>query len=192
MDISQQTRTIPMPRLTKIYTRTGDEGYTSLADERISKDDLLLEALGTIDELNSSIGFILSQQLSQDDIKISLTKIQNDLFDLGGEMHVPQHVVITADKVTHLEELLDGWNEKLPPLKEFILPGGNIKSAACHMARTVCRRAERCLVRLHRRVSLNNPEMLRYLNRLSDVLFVIARVLAREDNSEEKMWTHQK
>lgn len=177
-------------RLTKIYTRTGDEGYTGLGDKRISKDDLLVEALGTIDELNSTIGFIVSLQIRDKNIEKALTHIQHDLFDMGGEMHIPEHVAITAEKVSRLEEWLDDWNGTLPPLKEFLLPRGNPKSAASHVARTVCRRAERCVVRLHRQVALNNLQILRYLNRLSDLLFVIARMLARESEEQEIVWEH--
>lgn len=179
-------------RLTKIYTRQGDEGYTHLGDKQISKDDLLVEALGTIDELNSFIGVIISQKIQHQDIEKQLTQIQNELFDMGGELHLPDRVVITAEKVTHLEKVLDGWNSTLPPLTEFLLPRGNSKSAFCHVARTVCRRAERCLVRLHRQVSLQNPEMLRYLNRLSDVLFVAARMLAKESDEKEILWDHER
>lgn len=177
-------------RLTKIYTRKGDEGYTSLADKPISKDDLLVEALGTIDELNSFIGLVIA--LTQhNDIRTCLTHIQNDLFDLGSELHIPERIVIRPEKITYLENQLDAWNTTLSPLKEFLLPGGNPASAACHVARTVCRRAERCMVRLHRQITLNNSEILRYLNRLSDLLFVCARVLARQSHEEEKMWEHE-
>jgi len=178
-------------RLTKLYTRKGDQGFTTLGDKSISKDDSLIEALGTIDELNSVIGFVVSLQIKDKEIEACLTQIQNDLFDLGGELYLPEKVVITAEKVSRLEQLLDGWNKSLPPLKEFLLPRGNSKSAACHVARTVCRRAERCMVRLHRQVALGNAEMLRYLNRLSDLLFVIARVLARESGEEELLWEHR-
>jgi len=178
-------------RLTKIYTRKGDKGYTTLRGKPIAKDDLLLEAIGTIDELNSVIGFVISLQINDNLIEHCLTQIQNDLFDLGGELHLPDRITITAEKVTQLERALDGWNKLLPPLKEFLLPRGNPKSAASHVARTVCRRAERCMVRLHRQVTLNNLEMLRYLNRLSDLLFVIARMLARESNEKEMMWEHR-
>src|SRR5258708_38311891 len=112
-------------RLTKIYTRKGDEGYTTLGDNRISKDDLLVEALGTIDELNSTIGVVISQHIKHKNIEESLTRIQHDLFDLGGELHVPQYVAITDEKVTQLEKWLDEWNATLPPLTEFVLPRGN-------------------------------------------------------------------
>lgn len=179
-------------RLTKIYTRKGDNGFTTFGNERISKDDLIIEALGTLDELNSTIGFVISLKIEGEDIQRGLTKIQHDLFDMGGELYVASPIVITAEKVTGLEQMLDAWNSTLPPLKEFLLPRGNPTSAACHIARTVCRRAERCLVRLHRQVPLHNPEMLRYLNRLSDLLFVIARMLARENDEQEILWDHER
>ena len=179
-------------RLTKIYTRKGDLGYTTFGDKPISKDDLLIEAIGTIDELNSAIGLVVALQCKDNVIENCLDRIQNDLFNLGGELHSPEHIAITAEKVTQLEQQLDAWNKTLPPLKEFLLPRGNQLSAACHLARTVCRRAERCLVRLHRQTTLNNLEMLRYLNRLSDVLFVMSRILSRETNEKEMMWDHVK
>jgi cob(I)alamin adenosyltransferase len=179
-------------RLTKIYTRQGDAGYTSLGDKRIAKDDLLVEAVGTLDELNSFLGLLISTHIPRPDITACLVRIQNELFDLGGELHIPEHIVITPEKITYLETQLDTWNAILPPLKEFILPGGNTASATCHLARTVCRRAERCMVRLNRQLALSNPDILRYLNRLSDLLFVCARVLAREEQAEEKMWEHER
>lgn len=179
-------------RLTKIYTRKGDEGYTTLGDESLPKDDLLIEALGTIDELNSVIGFIVSLQIHDKAVENVLTQIQNDLFDMGGELHLPTHPAITPEKIIYLETTLDAWNQALPPLKEFILPRGNPQSAACHVARTVCRRAERRMVRLHRQVALENPQILRYLNRLSDLLFVTARKLARESSDTELQWHHDK
>jgi cob(I)alamin adenosyltransferase len=177
-------------RLSKIYTRKGDDGYTNLRDQRLAKDDLLVEAVGSIDELNSFIGLVISFAIQDKTIEQHLSHIQNDLFDLGGELHLPARVAITAEKVTHLEEIIDNWNNTLPPLKEFLLPRGNPKSAACHVARAVCRRAERHLVKLHRQTPLTNIEMLHYLNRLSDVLFVAARMLARESNEKEMMWEH--
>ena len=175
-------------RLTKIYTRKGDEGYTKLRDQRFSKDDLLVEVVGTVDELNAAIGMVVAIGSKNKTINACLTQIQQNLFNLGGELHSPEHVVITAEKVTELEQQLDEWNDTLPPLKEFVLPRGNLSSAACHVARTVCRRAERCLVKLHRQVPLSNTEMLRYLNRLSDLLFVMSRILAQETNEVELMW----
>lgn len=177
-----------MPRLTKIYTRKGDDGYTSLREQRLSKDDLLVEALGTVDELNATLGTILACPIKDEEIISYLTHVQNDLFDLGGELHFPERVAITPEKITQMENQLDAWNQTLPTLKEFILPRGNQASVACHVARTVCRRAERTMVRLHRQVSLDNPEMLRYLNRLSDLLFVLSRILAKETREQEIMW----
>lgn len=175
-------------RLTKIYTRKGDEGYTTLRDQRFSKDDLLVEVVGTVDELNAAIGMIVAVGSKNKTINACLTQIQQNLFNLGGELHLPEHIAITAEKVTELEQQLDEWNDTLPPLKEFVLPRGNLSSATCHVARTVCRRAERCLVKVHRQVPLNNMEMLRYLNRLSDLFFVMSRILALETNEEELMW----
>lgn len=179
-------------RLTKIYTRKGDAGYTTLGENRVSKDDVLIEALGTLDELNSSIGLIFAFQIKVPEIEKCLTKVQNDLFDMGGELHLPHHQAITSEKVSYLETELDNLNSQLPPLKEFVLPRGNGTAAASHLARTICRRAERCLVRLHRQVPLANPELLRYLNRLSDLLFVIARTLARETAETEALWEHDR
>lgn len=178
-------------RLTKIYTRRGDEGYTSLGERTISKDELLVEAVGTVDELNAHIGLLITLITTHADMINVFTSIQHRLFDLGGELHMPDHPKITAEHVTELEKQLDAWNQTLPPLKEFILPGGNQASAVCHITRTICRRTERSLVRLHRQVSLQNAEMLRYLNRLSDLFFVAARILARETSSTEPMWEHK-
>lgn len=179
-------------RLTKIFTRTGDEGYTTLRDVRHSKDDLVIEALGDIDELNSAIGLVVVLPPHSEQIRICLMQVQQDLFDLGAEMHVPERVSITPEKVIWLETKLKEMNSELPPLKEFVLPGGNPASAAAHVARTVCRRAERSLVRLHRQSSLDNPEMLRYINRLSDLLFVCSRMLSRVSHEKEIMWENQK
>lgn len=175
-------------RLTKIYTRKGDTGYTSLGDKPLPKDDALVEAVGTIDELNANIGFLISLCPHHTEIKSVLTQIQNDLFDVGGELHLPIYQGINVEKIAELETQLDEWNSLLPPLKEFLLPGGDPATAACHVARTVCRRAERRLVTLHRQVPLTNPCLIQYLNRLSDLLFVCARTLARVNKLEEKMW----
>lgn len=178
-------------RLTKIYTRKGDDGSTSLdARNRIPKDAVRIEVMGTLDELNSMIGMVLAFGIKTKEIKAALTQIQHHLFDLGGELCPPHHKVITPEMVSQLELWLDEWNATLPPLKEFILPGGNPESAACHLARTICRRAERCLVTLHTQEPVN-PEMLRYINRLSDVLFVAARMLMKETESKESMWKHE-
>lgn len=181
-----------MPRLTKIYTRNGDEGYTSIRDNTISKDDLLLQVVGDVDELNSAVGMIIALPPICETTLPSLTQVQQDLFDFGGDMHVPQRCSITPEKTAWLESQIDAWNSELPSLQEFILPRGNPASAACHMARAICRRTERSLVKLNRQVTLENPEMLRYLNRLSDFLFVASRMLARESNEKELMWENVK
>jgi cob(I)alamin adenosyltransferase len=166
-------------RLSKIYTRTGDDGSTGLGDgTRVAKDSLRVEAYGTVDETNSAVGVVLSSLALPPRITQCLTEIQHDLFDLGGELCIPGHLMIKAAQVDRLEKELDGFNEELPPLKEFILPGGGQAAAACHLARAICRRAERRCWSLARAESVS-PEALKYLNRLSDLLFVIARVLAR-------------
>ncbi|EIJ41591.1 ATP:cob(I)alamin adenosyltransferase [Beggiatoa alba B18LD] len=174
-------------RLSKIYTRTGDTGETGLGDgSRVEKDSNWIEAYGTVDELNSLIGMLLAHELPAN-IHDCLMTIQHDLFDLGGELCMPNYQIITPDYITRLENTLDTFNADLPPLKNFILPSGNMATATCHLARTVCRRAERRVVSLMRTVSIN-PEGLKYLNRLSDLLFVLARVLARLNGEEEVLW----
>lgn len=180
-----------MPRLTKIYTRNGDTGFTSLRNQTLAKDDLLIEAVGTVDELNAAIGLILAAPAIPPDVNEALTIVQNDLFEIGGELHLPERLVINDSKVKWLEDKLDSWNNNLPALQEFILPRGNQAAACTHLARTICRRAERSMVRLHQQTPLSNPILLSYLNRLSDVLFVIARVLARSTDKNEKMWEHE-
>lgn len=175
-------------RLSKIYTRTGDDGTTGLGDgERTGKDSPRVEAFGTVDELNSLIGLVLAEPVPEP-IRGCLTRIQNELFDLGGELCLPGHKLVADERVTGLEEDLDALNADLPPLKEFILPAGDRAAATCHVARSVCRRAERRLVTLARTEEVNEV-VVHYLNRLSDLLFVVARVLARRDGSEEVMWT---
>jgi cob(I)alamin adenosyltransferase len=175
-------------RLSKIYTRTGDDGSTGLGDgSRIPKEHLRVEAYGTVDEANSFVGTILCVPGLPDGVADCLTDVQHDLFDLGGELCIPGHVMIEAAHVDRLERQLDGFNEALPPLKDFILPGGGPAAAACHVARTVCRRAERRCWELARAEPVR-PESLRYLNRLSDLLFVLARVLARHENGSEVIW----
>ena len=179
-------------RLSKITTRTGDDGKTNLgAKNRLLKNHPRIEVIGTLDELNSAIGIVLAQDLVHSDVDNALKQIQQDLFDLGGELCPPERLAITPEKIIYLEQKIEQWNSTLPPLKEFILPGGNIKSAHCHLARTICRRAERCLVTLFQEAEFN-PDILRYINRLSDLLFIAARVLARETSSEEIVWNHQK
>jgi cob(I)alamin adenosyltransferase len=174
-------------RLSKIYTRTGDDGTTGLGDgSRVEKDGAWVESYGTVDELNSIIGLLLTHTLPAV-IQQCLHEVQHDLFDLGGELCIPSHRIITAEHVSRLENTLDQLNEELPMLKEFILPGGNPAAAVCHLARTVCRRAERRVVSLMREADIN-VYGLHYLNRLSDLLFVMARVLARADGGSEVLW----
>ncbi|HME37856.1 MAG TPA: cob(I)yrinic acid a,c-diamide adenosyltransferase [Steroidobacteraceae bacterium] len=175
-------------RLSKIYTRTGDDGSTGLGDgSRVPKESLRVEAFGTVDEANSAIGVVLSLPALPPPIVSCLTEVQHDLFDLGGELCIPGHRMIQAVHVERLETELDGFNEALPPLKEFILPGGGPAAAACHVARAVCRRAERRCWSLARAEQVS-PEALKYLNRLSDLLFVLARVLARHEQGSEVIW----
>lgn len=174
-------------RLTKIYTRTGDDGSTGIAaNSRVQKDDARIEAIGEVDELNSVLGLLLTEPLPED-ARTLLVRIQHRLFDLGGELAMPEYQTLNVADTAALETAIDHWNETLPPLKEFILPGGSLAGACCHMARTVCRRAERRLVQLHH-IAPQRPEVLRYLNRLSDLLFVLARVLNREAGMEVVYW----
>ena len=175
-------------RLSKIYTRTGDEGSTGLGDgSRVAKENLRVEAYGTVDESNSAIGVVLGCAGVPAEIRRVLTEVQHDLFDLGGELCIPGHHIVTAAYVLRLEAQLDGFNADLPPLKDFILPGGGPAAAACHVARAVCRRAERRTWSLAR-VEVVAPDTLQYLNRLSDLLFVIARLLARHEQGTETIW----
>jgi cob(I)alamin adenosyltransferase len=175
-------------RLSKIYTRTGDDGTTGLGNgERIAKESLRVEAYGTVDEANSAIGVVLAVAGLPAPVAGCLTEIQHDLFDLGGELCIPGHRMITPKHVERLEAALDGFNESLPPLKEFVLPGGGPAAAGCHVARTVCRRAERRCWSLAR-VEAVAPDSLKYMNRLSDLLFVLARVLARHESGGEVLW----
>jgi len=175
-------------RLTKIYTRTGDDGSTGLGDgARVAKESLRVEAYGTVDEANSAIGVVLASASLPPGVDQCLIDVQHDLFDLGGELCIPGHRMITAAFVERLEAKLDQFNENLPPLKDFILPGGGPAAAACHVARTVCRRAERRCWSLAR-VEEVSPYALQYLNRLSDLLFVLARVLARHERGTETVW----
>jgi cob(I)alamin adenosyltransferase len=179
-------------RLSKIYTRTGDDGSTGLGDgSRVPKDSLRVEAYGTIDELNSSIGVVLAVPGLPAQVARCLTVVQHELFDMGGELCIPGHTAITPAQIKRLEDELDAFNEKLPPLKEFILPGGGAAAAACHLARTVARRAERRVWTLARAETVS-PEVPKYLNRLSDLLFVIARVLARHESGSEVLWRHER
>ncbi len=175
-------------RLSKIYTRTGDDGSTGLGDgSRVLKDNLRVEAYGSVDEANSAVGMVLAIAALPDAVRRCLVNVQHELFDLGGELCIPGHRIITAAHVEKLETTLDSFNEFLPPLKDFILPGGGPAAAACHFARTVCRRAERRTWTLAHIESIA-PEALQYLNRLSDLLFVLARVLARAESGSEVIW----
>jgi cob(I)alamin adenosyltransferase len=175
-------------RLTKIYTRTGDDGSTGLGDgTRVPKESLRVEAYGTVDEANSAIGAVLAVATLPAAIRECLTEVQHDLFDLGGELCIPGHRMITAAYVLRLETTLDEFNGKLPPLKDFILPGGGPAAASCHVARAICRRAERRCWSLAR-VEGVSQDALQYLNRLSDLLFVVARVLARHEQGSETVW----
>ncbi len=177
-------------RLSRITTRSGDDGKTNLGTkDRLSKSHIRIETLGTLDELNSSVGFVLAYEPADKEIVVALKQVQQDLFDAGGELCPPYRAAITAEKILYLDSLIKEWNESLPPLTEFILPGGNLKAASCHLARTICRRAERCMVALHESEGVN-PDILRYLNRLSDLLFIVARMLVRETSSKEELWEH--
>jgi cob(I)alamin adenosyltransferase len=179
-------------RLSKIYTRTGDDGTTGLGDgSRVPKDTLRVEAYGTVDELNSVIGMLLAVPALPAEVGACLTEVQHELFDMGGELCIPGHRAITAAQIARLETTLDGFNDALPPLKEFILPGGGAAASVCHLARTVARRAERRVVSLARAESVS-PEVAQYLNRLSDLLFVLARVLARHERGAEVLWRHER
>jgi len=175
-------------RLSRIYTRTGDDGTTGLGDgTRVPKEAPRVAAYGTVDEANSTIGVVLAAAGLPPAVRECLVAVQHDLFDLGAELCIPGHRVITAAHVERLERVLDGFNDALPPLKEFILPGGGPAAAACHVARTVVRRAERCVWALAR-IETVAAEVTQYLNRLSDLLFVVARVLARHEQGGEELW----
>ena len=178
-------------RLSKITTRTGDAGETGLGDgARVGKDNPRIQLLGDIDELNSCLGVLLAEKLPKD-IRQALLRVQHDLFDLGGEVCIPGHSMITEQHVTRLEQLTQTYNAKLQPLKEFILPGGSRAAAAAHLARAVCRRAERSLVALGRREAVGERAR-QYLNRLSDLLFVLGRVLNRVAKRGDVLWQHRR
>lgn len=175
-------------RLSKIYTRTGDDGTTGLGDgSRIEKDHARMQAIGSVDETNSLIGLMLSEIPEADELHVIFTDIQHDLFDLGGELSIPGYELIKAERVEALEQLLDRLNAELPPLKNFILPGGSKAAGFCHLARAVCRRAERDIVSLNHTTAVNAAGR-QFINRLSDLLFVCARILARRDGGSEILW----
>lgn len=177
-------------RLSKIYTRTGDKGTTGLGDgTRVAKNHLRVQAMGDVDELNAVIGLMLTESISAPVANV-LTQIQHDLFDLGGELCMPGYQMVKSERVTALEETLDDWNESLAPLREFILPGGSKAAAYCHLARTVCRRAERTMHTLNAQEQLTEVS-LQYINRLSDLLFVLCRILNQEAGVADVLWNNK-
>ena len=174
-------------RLSKIVTRTGDAGTTGLGDgSRTTKDSLRIDAIGEVDELNSSIGLLLCEELP-DNVRAALLDIQHDLFDLGGELCLPGMAVMKDAQVARLEELVEGFNADLPMLKEFILPGGTRPAAVAHLCRTIARRTERSMVRLHNAEPLSDAAR-RYVNRLSDLLFILGRLLNRAGGRGDVLW----
>lgn len=178
-------------RLSKITTRTGDKGETGLGDgSRVRKDHPRVAAMGDVDELNSALGVLLAEQLP-DEIRTAFTPVQQDLLDLGGELSIPGHALLKTDRVSDLDALIEKLNSDLPPLKEFILPGGSRAAAAAHLARTVCRRAERSVVSLARKEKVSEAAR-QYLNRLSDLLFVAGRVLNQSAGVGDVQWRHQR
>ena len=178
-------------RLSKIYTRTGDDGTTGLGDgSRINKDSLRVDAMGDVDELNSVIGILMTEKMPATLVDL-LTQIQHDLFNLGGEICIPGYVILKQKRIEELEKAIDTLNDNLEPLKEFILPGGTKAAAYCHLARTVCRRAERKLVHLHRTEKVTDIS-LQYLNRLSDLLFVMCRTINKEAGVSDVLWKNER
>lgn len=174
-------------RLSRIVTKTGDAGTTGLGDgSRVGKDTARIAAIGDVDELNSVIGLLLAEEVPAAIRKV-LTSVQHDLFDLGGELSIPGHKAVTDAHVEQLERAVEAFNSELSPLKEFVLPGGTRAAALAHVARTVCRRAERSLVHLAAASPVSEPSR-RYLNRLSDLLFVIARILNRAAGADDVLW----
>ena len=181
-------------RISKVYTRTGDRGETALGDgTRVPKDHPRVVSVGEIDELNCVIGMLLGYPLPKP-VRLCLTRVQHELFDLGGELCIPQHQIVSPAHVARLEQELDAFNTELPHLREFVLPGGGRAASVCHFSRAVCRRAERQLVTLSRADPENPVSVLAmsYLNRLSDLLFVIARLVSRHEGKREVMWSAPK
>ncbi len=177
-------------RLSKITTRTGDSGETGLGDgSRVPKDHARIAALGEVDELNSALGLVLAEELPGA-LRAALAEVQNDLLDLGGELSIPGHALLEPERVVFLENETQRSNRDLPPLKEFVLPGGTRAAAAAHLARTVCRRAERAVVTLGRTETVRDVPR-QYLNRLSDLLFVAARALNRAHGVADVQWRRQ-
>ena len=181
-------------RLSKIYTRTGDDGSTGLGDGvRIAKYDLRMQAIGDVDELNSVVGLLVAELPADDALQPWLARIQHRLFDLGGELCLPDYELIKTEHSTELEQWLDTLNDDLPMLKNFILPGGSRAAAVCHQARAVCRRAERTIAELSApgatsQLPGTRPALQAYINRLSDFLFVAARTVARRNGGQEVLW----
>ena len=174
-------------RLSKITTRTGDDGSTGLGDgSRVPKDAARVEALGDVDELNSQIGVLLAEDLPAD-VSAFFNEVQHGLFDLGGELSIPGYTAVTDAHLAALDTAIDHYNSALPPLKEFILPAGSRAASLCHVARTVCRRAERRVVTLARNEPVS-PLAVQYLNRLSDLLFILSRVLNRHAGGADVCW----
>ncbi|MBX3650802.1 MAG: cob(I)yrinic acid a,c-diamide adenosyltransferase [Burkholderiales bacterium] len=174
-------------RLSKIVTRTGDDGSTGLSSgDRIGKDRRRIAAMGDVDELNSAIGVLLAEDLPQA-VRGALTDIQHDLFDLGGELSLPGHALVGETHLLRIDALIGSFNDELPPLREFVLPGGTRAAALAHVARTVCRRAERTLVALAGEEPVG-PLPVQYLNRLSDLLFVLARTCNRAGGKGDVLW----
>jgi len=187
MSETQQDNERKGNRLSKIVTRTGDAGTTGLGDgSRTTKDSLRIDAIGEVDELNSGLGVLLCEDLPHS-VQVALLDIQNDLFDLGGELCMPGYEIIKDVQVSRLEALAEEFNTNLPMLKEFILPGGTRAAALAHLSRTVCRRAERAMVKLHNAEPI--PEAgRRYINRLSDLLFILGRLLNRAGGRGDVLW----
>ena len=178
-------------RLSKITTRTGDAGETGLGDgARVAKHSPRIAALGELDELNCAIGLVLAEEVPPA-LREALLGVQQDLFDIGGEVSIPGHSILREERIVALEKHLQSWNAGLPPLKEFILPGGTRAAAASHFARTVCRRAERSVVALAQHEKVGDAAR-RYLNRLSDLLFVAARLLNRHAERGDVQWRHER
>ncbi len=179
-------------RLSKLVTRTGDTGTTGLGDgSRLRKDAARVEAIGTVDELNSSLGLVAATPGLPADIAACVLRLQHDLFDLGGELAIPGHTIVTDAHVAQVEADVELFNDRLPPLKEFILPGGGMAAAHCHLSRTIARRAERRVWTLADSEAVSENVCV-YLNRLSDLLFVLARLLARHEHGSEVLWDRKR
>jgi len=177
-----------MSRIDRVTTKAGDSGNTQLGEgTSVAKDHPRVEALGTVDELNSALGVLLAYPEVGEAVRDALEPVQHDLFDLGAELAIPGSSTLSTPAIVHVEEQVILLNRELPPLKEFVLPGGHPATAACHLARTVCRRAERRLITLGRSETLR-PELIVYLNRLSDLLFIAARSIQRGQNLPELQW----